>query len=83
MTVKSYPNGEDAESIFDYLWIRVSDNHAEQLQKAWERAVLFRPALSDGGMILIVSLRHHPAPDSGHNSQKTGHNSNFSSISPT
>ena len=34
MTVKSYPNGEDAESIFDYLWIRVSDNHAEQLQKA-------------------------------------------------
>ena len=33
MTVKSYPNGEDAESIFDYLWIRVPDNHAEQCEK--------------------------------------------------
>ena len=81
MTVKSYPNGEDAESIFDYLWIRVSDNHAEQLQKAKERAVLFRLALSDGGMIRSAPLMHHPAPDSGHNSQKTGNNSHFSTIS--
>jgi len=83
MTVKSYPNGEDAESIFDYLWIRVSDNHAEQLQKAWKRVLLFRPARSDGGMIRSMSLRHHPAPDSGHNSQKTGHNPHFYTISQT
>jgi hypothetical protein len=54
-----------------------------ELRKAWETAVLFWPELSDGGMIRRVSLRHHPAMDSGYNSRKTGHNSHKITISST
>ncbi len=56
---------------------------AGQLQKASETAVLFRSALSDGGMDPGTGLEHDPDPDSGHNSRKSGNNSNFSPIFPT